>query len=164
MILSILKKISLNLEKCFETVTTRLLFSKLLLILLFSHKILIFFKKSGGPTLLLDPQFYSGGPWTPGSPGSGPHAVVHSLIYLNFRVIQYESYYILVRTGATKVEVVVLTVDAVLISIDVARVISAVEAEVGLKSFAKLVLVGPIICLTSLELSTTSKAIFELLV
>ena len=44
MILSIWNKISLNLETCFETVTTRLIFSKLLLILLFSHKILIFFK------------------------------------------------------------------------------------------------------------------------
>ena len=70
--------ISLNLEKCFETVTTRLLFSKLrvLLILLFSHKILIFVKKNlGGPNLLLDPPvLFWGVHGPPGPPGSGPHA------------------------------------------------------------------------------------------
>ena len=72
-ILSILKQISLNLEKCFETVTTRLLFSKLLLILLFSHKILIFLKQiweskpiTGPPVLFWGVQ----GP--PGPPVADP--------------------------------------------------------------------------------------------
>ena len=55
-----MKKISLNLES-FETVTTRLLFSKLLLILLFSQYFNIFLKNLGGPNPLLDFQFYSGG-------------------------------------------------------------------------------------------------------
>ena len=80
MILSIRKQFSLNLEKCFETVTTRLLFSKLLLILLFSHKFFYYLNKSGGggPNLLLDPPvlFWEvHGP--PGPPGSGPHAIGH---------------------------------------------------------------------------------------
>ena len=58
----ILKTISLYLEKCFETVTTWLLFSKLLLILLFSHKILIFFKKNlGVQTYYWTPSFILGG-------------------------------------------------------------------------------------------------------
>ena len=75
MILSIWKKFSLNLEKCFKTVTIRLLFSKLLLILLFSHKILIFFKNNlGGPNLLLDPPvLFWGVHGPPGPPSSGPH-------------------------------------------------------------------------------------------
>ena len=65
----------LNLEKYFEIVTTRLQFSKLLLIHLFSHKILIFFKKNlGGPNLLLDPPvLFWGVHGPPGPPGSGPH-------------------------------------------------------------------------------------------
>ena len=79
-----IKKISLNLEKCFETVTTRLLFSKLLLILLFSHKILIFLKKIWGvQTYYWTPQFYSGGSMDPLDPPVADPMTGRSLIKTN---------------------------------------------------------------------------------
>ena len=73
-------------RKMFETVTTRLLFSKLLLILLFSHKILIFLKINlGGPNLLLDPQFYSGRSMDSlDPPVADPMQVYTYLIYVFF--------------------------------------------------------------------------------
>ena len=88
-----MKKISLNLEKCFETVTTRLLFSKLILNLLFSHKILIFLKNLGGPNLLLDPPLlFWGVHGPPGPPGSGPHVIraytVHLHVHVNILICQ----------------------------------------------------------------------------
>ena len=59
--------------------TTRLLFSKLLLI--FSHKILIFLKKNlGGPNLLLDPQFYSEGSMDPLDPPVADPMDLYTLI------------------------------------------------------------------------------------
>ena len=73
-----MKKNFAKFRQMFETVTTRLLFSKLLLILLFSHKILIFLKINlGGPNLLLDPPvLFWGVHGPPGPPCSGPHAVM----------------------------------------------------------------------------------------
>ena len=58
-----MRKFSINLEKCLETVTTRLSCK------LFLHKILIFFLKMGGvQTYYWTPKFYSGGPRTPWTP------------------------------------------------------------------------------------------------
>ena len=70
-----MKKISLNLEKCFETITNRLQFSKILIILLFLHKIWIFFKTIWGvQTYYWTSPFNSGGSLDP--PVAHPMAII----------------------------------------------------------------------------------------